>query len=156
MKLCERICKGGCDVGSRFAVQTLGLDYPGTHGRIFERPSDVPYGLRVVMWALATGSVTAGSAESSEPDIVHDHIQLRQYQIAAIACVVVTIGVCHMQHAGTTECGEAVGCSSCGGELRPGGGAAEMISDGCSDTNRKVLVKGVGENLLPAAEACGL
>jgi hypothetical protein len=30
-----------------------------------------------------------------------------------------------------------------------------MISDRCSDTNRKVLVKGVGENLLPTAQAWG-
>jgi hypothetical protein len=31
-----------------------------------------------------------------------------------------------------------------------------MISDGCPDTNREVLVKRVGENLLPSARACGL
>ena len=31
-----------------------------------------------------------------------------------------------------------------------------MISDGCPDANRKVLVKGVGENLLPTAQAWGL
>jgi hypothetical protein len=31
-----------------------------------------------------------------------------------------------------------------------------MISDGCTYTNRKVLVKGVGENLLPTAQARGL
>jgi len=28
-----------------------------------------------------------------------------------------------------------------------------MISDGCPDTNRKVLVKRVGENLLPPAQS---
>ena len=28
-----------------------------------------------------------------------------------------------------------------------------MISDGCSYANRKVLIKGVGEHLLPAAQA---
>jgi hypothetical protein len=58
-----------------------------------------------------------------------------------------------VKHAGTTQRGEAVGCSSCSGELRPGGGSAEMISDGCPDTNRKVLVKRVGENLLPSAQS---
>jgi hypothetical protein len=30
-----------------------------------------------------------------------------------------------------------------------------MISDRCSDTNRKVLVQCLGENLLPAAQAGG-
>jgi hypothetical protein len=28
-----------------------------------------------------------------------------------------------------------------------------MISDGCTDTNREVLVKCIGENLLPTAQA---
>jgi hypothetical protein len=41
-----------------------------------------------------------------------------------------------------------VGGSSGGGEFSPGPGSAEMITDGCPDTNRTVLVKGVGENLL--------
>ena len=49
-----------------------------------------------------------------------------------------------------------MGGSSCGGELSPGRGSPEMISYDCSDANRKVLVKSVGENLLPAAQACGL
>ena len=31
-----------------------------------------------------------------------------------------------------------------------------MISDGCTDANREVLVKGVGKNLLPTAQASGL
>ena len=66
------------------------------------------------------------------------------------------IGARHVEHAGTTEGGETVGGSSCGSQLSPGGGSAEMISDGCSDANRKVLVKGVGENLLPTAQAWGL
>jgi hypothetical protein len=30
-----------------------------------------------------------------------------------------------------------------------------MISDGCPDTNRKVLVEGVNKNLLPTAQAWG-
>jgi hypothetical protein len=28
-----------------------------------------------------------------------------------------------------------------------------MISDSCADTNRKVLIKRVGENLLPSAQS---
>ena len=48
---------------------------------------------------------------------------------------------------------ETVGGTSCGGELSPSGRSAEMISDNCSDANSKVLVKCVGENLLPAAQA---
>jgi hypothetical protein len=31
-----------------------------------------------------------------------------------------------------------------------------MISDGRTDTNGKVLIEGVGENLLPTAQTCGL
>jgi hypothetical protein len=84
-------------------------------------------------------------------DIVHDHIRFRQHQIVAIACIGVGIGARHMKHAGATEGGEAVGGSSGSSQLRPGGGSAEMISDGCSDTDSKVLVKGVGQNLLPTA-----
>jgi hypothetical protein len=30
-----------------------------------------------------------------------------------------------------------------------------MISDGCPDADREVLVKGVGEHLLPSAQALG-
>jgi hypothetical protein len=43
--------------------------------------------------------------------------------------------------------------SSCGGELSPRGRSTEIISDGCSDTDSNVLVKRVGENLLPTAQA---
>ena len=57
---------------------------------------------------------------------------------------------------GPTEGGEAGGGSSCGGEFSPGGGSTQMISDGCTNANRKVLVKGVGEHLLPTAQAWGL
>ena len=49
-----------------------------------------------------------------------------------------------------------MGGSSCGSQLSPGGGSTEMISDRRSDANRKVLVKCVGENLLPTAQAWGL
>jgi hypothetical protein len=49
-----------------------------------------------------------------------------------------------------------MGGSSGGGELSPGGGSAEMIGDGRSNANRKVLIKGVSENLLPTGEPWGL
>jgi hypothetical protein len=52
--------------------------------------------------------------------------------------------------------GETVAGSSRGVELSSGGGSPEMISDGCSDSNGKALVKGVGEHLLPSAQSGGL
>jgi hypothetical protein len=67
------------------------------------------------------------------------------------ACIGVRIGARHMEHAGMTEGGETMGGSSCGSQLSPGGCSTEMISDGRSNANRKVLVKGVGEHLLPTA-----
>ena len=156
MKLFEGIGKGVCDIGSRFAVQTLCLDQPGTSGRVPEGAFEVPSGLGVVVGALPTGSVTSCDRQPSESDVVHDHIRLRQHQIVAVACVGVSIGARHVKHTGTTESGETVGGPSGGGELSPGGGSTEMISDGCSYANRKVLVKRIGENLLPTAQACGL
>jgi hypothetical protein len=45
-----------------------------------------------------------------------------------------------MEHVGTTDGGQTVGGSSCGGELSPGRGSAEMISDHCSDANCEILV----------------
>ena len=47
---------------------------------------------------------------------------------------------------------KAVGGSSSSSQLSPGGSSTEMISNGCPDPNRTVLVKGVGENLLPTAQ----
>jgi hypothetical protein len=58
-----------------------------------------------------------------------------------------------MKHASTVKGGETVGSSSRCGELSSGGDSAEMISDGCPYANRKVLIKRVGENLLPTAQA---
>jgi hypothetical protein len=63
---------------------------------------------------------------------------------------------CGMQHAGTTEGGQTVGCSSCGSQLSPGGGSTEMISNRRSDANGKVLVKRIGEHPLPTTQAWGL
>jgi hypothetical protein len=59
-------------------------------------------------------------------------------------------------HAGTTEGRETVGGSSGSRQLGPGGGSTEVISNGCPDASRKVLIEGVGENLLPTAQAWGL
>jgi hypothetical protein len=75
--------------------------------------------------------------------------------MVAIACIVVA-GARHVEHAGTTEGGETVGSASCSSQLSPGGRSTEMISDGSPDANRKVVVKGVGEDLLPTAQASGL
>jgi hypothetical protein len=61
-----------------------------------------------------------------------------------------------VQHTGTTQQGEAVGGPSGSGELSTSRGSTQMIGDGCSNTNGKVLVKCVGENLLPTAQAWGL
>jgi hypothetical protein len=61
-----------------------------------------------------------------------------------------------VKHAGTTEGGETVGCSSCGSQLSPGGGSTEMISNRRSDANGKVLVKRIGEHPLPTTQAWGL
>ena len=110
----------------------------------------------MVVGALPTGSVTSCNRQPSESDVVHDHIRLRQHQIVAIACIGVRLGARHVKHAGTTEGGETVGGSSGSGELSSGGRSTEMISDGCADANRKVLVERVGENLLPTAQAWGL
>ena len=76
--------------------------------------------------------------------------------MVAVACISVRIGTGHVEHAGTTESGKTVGCSSCGNKLSPGRRSAEMISDRCLGANGEVLVKGVAENLLPTPQAGGL
>ena len=98
----------------------------------------------------------ASNRQPSESDVLHDHVGPREHQIAAVARSVVGIGARYMEHAGTTDGGEAVDSTSCGSELSPGWGSPEMISDGSSDANGKVLVEGVGENQLPTARAWGL
>jgi hypothetical protein len=55
------------------------LDKPGTSGRIPERAFQVASGLGVVVGALPTGSVASGNLKPAEPDVVHDHIRLRQH-----------------------------------------------------------------------------
>jgi hypothetical protein len=103
----------------------------------------------------ATCSVTSCNREPSESDVVHDHIRLRQHQIASVARIVVAFGARHVQHLGTTEGGETMGGSSCRVELSPSRRSSEMISDGRSDTNREVLMERVSEHLLPTAQPWG-
>jgi hypothetical protein len=94
--------------------------------------------------ALPTGSVTSGNRQPSDSDVVHDHIRLRQHQIAAITCIGLRIRARHVHHLGPTEGYETVGGSPGTSQLSPGRGSAEMISDGCTDANGKVLVERVG------------
>jgi hypothetical protein len=129
------------------------LDSPGTSGRFPEGSSKVPSSLGVVVRGFAPSSVVSCNPESSESDIVHDHVRPGQHQIAAITRSVIGIGAWYMEYAGPAEGRETVGCSSCRGELRSGGGSTKMISDGCPYANRKVLVQRVGKHLLPTAQA---
>ena len=55
--------------------------------------------------------------------------------MVAVACTAVRIGARHVKHASTTEGGDTVGGLSCGSQLSPGRGSAEMISDRRSDAN---------------------
>jgi hypothetical protein len=100
--------------------------------------------------------VTSCNREPSESDVVYDHIRLRQHQIVAVACIVIGIGAWHVKEARYVGRGETVGGSSGGSQLSPCGGSTQMISDGCPDANRTVLVKSVGEDLLPTAQPLGL
>jgi hypothetical protein len=72
----------------------------------------LPSGLSVVVRTLPTGSVTSCHSQPSESDVVHDHIRPSQHQIAAIACIAVSIGSWHIEHTGVTQRGETVGGSS--------------------------------------------
>jgi hypothetical protein len=56
-----------------------------------------------------------------------------------------------VKHPGTAQTSETMGRSSSSSELSPRGGSTEMISNGRPYANRKVLIKGVGEHLLPTA-----
>jgi hypothetical protein len=60
----------------------------------------------------------------------HDHVRLRQHEIGPIVGIAVVIIAGHAEHTRTTEGGETVGGSSCGGELGPGGDSTEMINVG--------------------------
>ncbi len=75
----------------------------------------------MVVRALPTGSVTSCNRQPSETDVIHDHIRLRQHQIAAITRIGVPIGTRHVEHARTTEGGETMRGASGSGELGTGG-----------------------------------
>jgi hypothetical protein len=91
VKLVEDICESCCDIGSRVAVQPLCLDQPGTNGCVPKGTSKVASRLGVVVAALPTSSVTSCDRQPAEPDVVHDHIRLREHQIGAVACIGVVI-----------------------------------------------------------------
>jgi hypothetical protein len=112
----------------------------GTSGCVPEQRSQVASGLGVVVGALPTGSIASCNRQPSESGVVHDHIRLRQHQIAAVACIGVRIRTRHVEHASPSESGETVGGSSCGGELSSGEGSTKMISDSSSYAYRYVLV----------------
>jgi hypothetical protein len=76
--------------------------------------------------------------------------------MVAIARIAVAIGARHVKHTGATASSETMGRSSCCSQLSPGGRSTEMNSDRRPDTNRKVMVKCIGENRLPTAQAWGL
>jgi hypothetical protein len=61
-----------------------------------------------------------------------------------------------MEHAAEAQGGQTVGGSSSSRQLGPSGRSTEMISNGRTDANSKVLVESVGENLLPTAQTWGL
>jgi hypothetical protein len=105
----------------------------------------------VVVWALPTGSVTARNRKPSKSDVVHDHIRLRQHQIATVACIGPRIRTRHVKQAGMTIGVETVSGSSGSVQLSPGRCSAKMISDSRPDANRMVLIERVGEYLLPNA-----
>jgi hypothetical protein len=107
----------------------------------------------MVVGTPATRSVISCNHQPSESNVVHDRIRPRQHQIAAITCVAVRVSAGHVQQAGTVGRGETVGGSSGSVQLSPSRGSTEMIGDGCPDGSRKVLFKGVGEYLLPTAQA---
>jgi hypothetical protein len=138
VRLFEGIGERGCDVGSRFAVQTPNLDKPGTSGHIPERASQVPSGLSVVVRTPPTRSLTSGKRQPPDSDVVHCDIQLREHQIGPVACIGFPIGARHMEHTGMTERGETVGGSPRGSQLITSGGSTKMISDGCTDADREV------------------
>jgi hypothetical protein len=132
------------------------LDSPGTSGHVPQGAPEVPRNLRVIVRGLTPSRVAAGNSESSESDIIHDHVRPSQNQIAAIARFVVGIDARYVVHARTTEPGETMCSSSRGRELSSGRESTKMITGGCSYANGKVFVEGVGEHLVPTAQAWGL
>jgi hypothetical protein len=140
VKLIESICKGGCDIGSRFSVQTLCLDCRAP-AAAFRRER-----LRFrALWAWLGGlarpaaSLPATASFRSRMSFMIT-FGFAEDQIGAIACMIVGIGARHVKRSGTARCGPTVRGSSSSIEFSPGRDSAEMISDGCPDTNGKVLI----------------
>jgi hypothetical protein len=106
----------------------------------------------VVVRALPTRSISSRHSQPSESDVVHDHIWLRQHQITAVACIGVRIRTRQVKHASPTESSETVGGSSGSCELSTGWGSTEMIGDSRPDADPKMLIKRVGQYLLPTAQ----
>ena len=61
VKLYKRIREACCELGSRFAIQSLRLDQPGTYRGVPERPSQIPSGLRVIVRAVTARSIAAST-----------------------------------------------------------------------------------------------
>jgi hypothetical protein len=95
VKLFERIGKETATSTAELSSNPC-LDQPGIHCRIPERAFKVSGGLNVVVRAHATGSAISGS-QSSESDVVHDHIRPGEHQIVVVACIVVRIGAWHVE-----------------------------------------------------------
>jgi hypothetical protein len=108
------------------------------------------------LWGPSDRQRQSLQRQPSESDVVHDHIRFSEHQIVAITGIAVGIGARHMKHAGTAGSREAVGGSPGGSQLSPGRGPTKMISHCRTDANCKVLVKRVGEHLLPTAQGWGL
>jgi hypothetical protein len=130
-------------------VQPVRLDQSGSRRCIPQGTLKAASGLGVVVGALAASSIGSCNRQPSKSDVVHDQTRLGQHEIVAITCVVVRVSSGHVQQAGTVGSGEAAGGSPCGIEFSPSGCSTEVIGDCCSNANRKVLVKGVREHLLP-------
>jgi hypothetical protein len=103
VKLFQGICKGGCDVGGRFAVQAFWLDEPSTSGRIPEGASQVARGLGVVVKTHSTGSVISCDPQPSESGSFMVTFGFASTRWLRSPAVFFAIGARHMNHAGTTE-----------------------------------------------------
>jgi hypothetical protein len=73
--------------------------------------------------------------------------------MVAIACIVVAIGARHMEQAARRRAVRLWAARRATVSSARVGAQPKMISNSRPDTNRKVLVNGVGEHLLPTAEA---
>jgi hypothetical protein len=96
----------GCSRSWTAAFRGLTMVLPDVLGK-------VPGRLGMVVRALPTRSLTACNRQPSDSELVHDHIRLRQHEIAAVTWISVRIGARHVEHVGTAEGGETVGGSSC-------------------------------------------